>query len=67
VLDGVQIGSNARLRRVIADRSTVIPPCSSIGYVTSDDRKQFHISPSGLVVLSAASIGSTAPMRHVSS
>jgi glucose-1-phosphate adenylyltransferase len=67
VLDGVQIGSNARLRRVIADRSTVIPPCSSIGYVTSDDRKQFHVSPSGLVVLSAASIGSTAPMRPVSS
>ena len=26
VLDGVHIGSNTRLRRVIADRSTVIPP-----------------------------------------
>lgn len=52
ILDGVHIGAQARLRRVIADRSTIVPAWSRIGYDAADDRKRFHVSPSGLVVLS---------------
>lgn len=66
VLDGVHIGSNARLRRVIADRSTMIPADSRIGYKASDDRKRFHVSPSGLAILSPASIRPTEAMRQAS-
>ena len=66
VLDGVHIGSNARLRRVIADRSTLIPSYSRIGYKASEGRKRFHVSPSGLAILSPASIRPTEVMRHAS-
>ena len=66
VLDGVHIGSNARLRRVIADRSTLVPPYSRIGYKAREDRKRFHVSPSGLAILSPASILPTEVMRHAS-
>jgi glucose-1-phosphate adenylyltransferase len=51
ILDGVSIGRGARLRRVIADRATVIPASSRIGFNRDDDSKRFHVSPSGLILL----------------
>jgi len=51
ILDGAIIGSKARLRRVVADRFNVIPPGAEIGYDQAADRKRYHITKSGLIVL----------------
>jgi glucose-1-phosphate adenylyltransferase len=56
ILDDVHIGSHARLRRVIADRRSIVPAYSRIGYDAGHDRSKFHLSESGLVVLSRPSI-----------
>ncbi len=59
--DGSIIGSKARLRRVVADRFNVIPAGREIGYDHADDRKSYHVTKSGLVVLSRGrSIGDRA-------
>lgn len=51
ILDDVHIGAHARLRRVIADRGSAVPPDSRIGYDAAHDGTKFHLSRSGLVVL----------------
>lgn len=51
ILDGAVIGSKARLRRVIADRFNVVPPSTEIGLELAADRKRYHVTKSGLVVL----------------
>lgn len=51
ILDDVQIGSHARLRRVIADRRSIVPPHSRIGYDPAHDQARFQYATSGLVVL----------------
>jgi glucose-1-phosphate adenylyltransferase len=51
ILDDVEIGPHARLRRVIADRGSIVPAHSRIGYDAGHDRKHFHLSHTGLVVL----------------
>lgn len=65
LLDGVHIGSQARLSRVIADRATVIHPRSRMGLNAGDDLKRFHVSKSGLVVLSRTSAKPDV-LRHAS-
>ncbi|MGZ8406060.1 MAG: glucose-1-phosphate adenylyltransferase [Nitrospira sp.] len=56
ILDDVQIGSHARLRRVIADRRSTIPPHSRIGYDPAHDYARFQYATSGLVVLPHSSL-----------
>lgn len=56
ILDDVRIGSHARLRRVIADRRSVIPPHSRIGYDPAHDRARFQYATTGLVVLPHSSV-----------
>ena len=51
IADGVQIGAGAKLRRVIADRFSIIPPGIELGYGETVDRERFHVAPSGLIVL----------------
>lgn len=51
IMDGVRIGSHARLHRVIADRFSSIPPDSDIGYRDAPHGGVCHVSPSGLVVI----------------
>lgn len=51
ILDGAVIGSKTRLRRVIADRFNVIPPGTTMGLDPATDRKRYHVTRSGLVVL----------------
>ena len=56
ILDDVRIGSHACLRRVIADRRSVIPPHSRIGLDPAHDRARFRYATSGLVVLPHSSL-----------
>jgi glucose-1-phosphate adenylyltransferase len=51
IMDNVKIGAHARLRRVIADRGSIVPSHARIGYDPGHDGRQFHLSDSGLVVL----------------
>jgi glucose-1-phosphate adenylyltransferase len=66
ILDGVRIGPHARLRRVIADRGSMIAAQSRIGFDPGHDKRKFHLSDSGLVVLPHTSSMKTGLLRHAS-
>jgi glucose-1-phosphate adenylyltransferase len=51
LMDGVDVGRYARLKRVIADKGVQIPPRIEIGFDLEEDRKRFHVSEGGVVVL----------------
>jgi glucose-1-phosphate adenylyltransferase len=51
IMDGVRIGSQSRLCRVIADRFSSIPADSDIGFQESPRLPGCHITPSGLVMI----------------
>jgi glucose-1-phosphate adenylyltransferase len=52
LFDGVDVGREARLRRVIVDKDVVIPPGVRIGYDSDEDRARgFTVSDSGVVVV----------------
>jgi len=49
---GVTIGENCKLRRVIVDAHNEIPPNTVIGYDLTEDRKKYHVDEaSGIVVI----------------
>ena len=50
-MDGVDVGRYARLKRVIADKGVKIPPRMEIGFDPEEDKKRFHVSEGGVVVL----------------
>lgn len=51
LMDGVEVGRHARLRRVIADKGVHIPAKVQIGFDEEEDRRRFHVSDGGVVVL----------------
>jgi len=51
ILDGAKVGAKARLRRVIADRFNSIGDAEVIGFSPKLDKKRYHTTSSGLVVL----------------
>jgi len=51
LMEGVQIGRHARIRRAIIDKQVVIPPGTTIGYDQGEDKKRFTVSEKGIVVI----------------
>ena len=51
IMDYARIGAGARLRRVIVDRHNRIEPGTHIGYDHDDDRRHYHLTPGGVVVV----------------
>jgi len=52
LLNGVDVGRGAHLRRVIVDKGVIIPPGARIGVDHEEDRARgFHVSDAGVVVL----------------
>jgi glucose-1-phosphate adenylyltransferase len=51
LMDGVDVGRYARLKRVIADKGVKIPPRMEIGFDLEEDKKRFHVSEGGVVVI----------------
>jgi glucose-1-phosphate adenylyltransferase len=52
LLNGVDVGLGAHLRRVIVDKGVVVPPGTRIGVDHEEDRARgFHVSDAGVVVL----------------
>lgn len=52
LLPGVQVGRSARIRRAIIDSNCNIPAGMVIGEDIEEDRKRFHVSPKGIVLVS---------------
>jgi glucose-1-phosphate adenylyltransferase len=51
LMENVNIGRHSRIRRAIIDKDVVIPSGMEIGYDEESDRKRYHVSPAGIVVI----------------
>ena len=51
VLEGVDVGRNAKIRRTIIDKEVQIPEGMEIGYNLDEDSKRFTITDSAIVVV----------------
>ena len=66
ILDNVHIGAKAKLRRVIVDRFNAIPDGTELGYDRTEDRKRWHVTKSGLVILPRGRSARGTPPAHSS-
>ena len=51
LMENVDIGRHCRIRKAIIDKDVVIPPHTEIGYDLDQDRKRYHVTSSGIVVI----------------
>jgi glucose-1-phosphate adenylyltransferase len=51
LFEGVIVGRHCRIKRAIIDKNVEIPPGTVIGHDPVQDKKRFHITESGLVVI----------------
>ena len=51
LMENVDIGRHCRIRKAIIDKDVVIPPHTEIGYNPEQDRKRYHVTSSGIVVI----------------
>jgi glucose-1-phosphate adenylyltransferase len=51
LMENVEIGRHCEIRRAIIDKNVTIPPGTNIGVDPADDKKRFHVTPSGIVVI----------------
>ena len=51
VFDNVNIGRRAKVRKAILDKNVVVPEDAIIGYDLERDRKRYHVTDSGIVVV----------------
>ncbi|MBA3523083.1 MAG: glucose-1-phosphate adenylyltransferase [Geodermatophilaceae bacterium] len=59
LMDGVRIGPRAVVRRAILDKNVVVPADAHIGVNLEADRKRYHVTASGVVVLGKGAIALT--------
>lgn len=57
ILPKVSIGNNCHIARTIIDKGTVIPDGTIIGADLELDRKRFHVTPEGIVLVTAEMMG----------
>jgi len=51
IMDGVVVGRHCKIKKAIIDKDNVIPPNTRIGHNPREDRKQFVVTPRGIVVV----------------
>jgi glucose-1-phosphate adenylyltransferase len=51
LFENVNIGRHCRIRRAIVDKHVDIPAHTTIGYDHAADRKRFHVTESGIVII----------------
>ncbi|MGZ3447038.1 MAG: GlgC family sugar phosphate nucleotidyltransferase, partial [Myxococcaceae bacterium] len=49
--ENVTVGRRCRIRHAIVDKNVEIPAGMTIGYDPAEDRKHFHVTPEGVVVI----------------
>ena len=52
IMEKVEIGEHCRIKRAIIDKDVDIPPKTEIGYDRAADAQRFHVTDSGIVVIS---------------
>ena len=57
----VQIGQNCRIHRALIDRGCRIPDGTHVGIDPEEDRKRFHVSPGGVVLITPEMLGQDYP------
>jgi glucose-1-phosphate adenylyltransferase len=50
-MENVDIGRHCRIRKAIIDKDVTIQAGSEIGYNHEKDKKLYHVTPSGIVVI----------------
>ncbi|HLV59894.1 MAG TPA: glucose-1-phosphate adenylyltransferase [Fredinandcohnia sp.] len=51
LFERVNIGRHCRIRRAIIDKNVDLPPGTVIGYDPEEDRRRFHVTEEGVVVI----------------
>jgi glucose-1-phosphate adenylyltransferase len=51
IFDNCDVGRHAKVRRAILDKNVKIPPGTHVGYDLDSDRKKYHVTESGIVVI----------------
>jgi glucose-1-phosphate adenylyltransferase len=51
LMENVEIGRHCDIRKAIIDKNVTIPPGTKIGVDLEEDRKRFHVTESGIVVI----------------
>ncbi len=51
IFDNCDVGRRAKVRRAILDKNVKIPEGTTIGYNLEEDRKKYHVTDSGIVVI----------------
>ena len=59
LMDGVQIGRGAVVRRAILDKDVVVPDGAHIGVDPELDRQRYHVTDGGVVVLGKGAAGAS--------
>jgi glucose-1-phosphate adenylyltransferase len=64
LFDGVDVGRHCRIRRAIIDKEVRIPPHTTIGYDSENDRQRgFTVTEQGVVVIAKAELSETFAAR----
>ena len=56
LMEHVEVGRYAKIRRAIIDKDVVIPRHAEIGYHLEEDRRRFHVTESGIVVVGKGTV-----------
>ena len=51
IFDNCDVGRHSKIRRAILDKNVKIPAGTEIGYNLEEDRKKWHVTESGIVVI----------------
>lgn len=57
ILPNVDVGRNARLRRVVVDKNCVIPPGLVVGFDRVEDGKHFYVTENGITLITPEMLG----------
>jgi glucose-1-phosphate adenylyltransferase len=57
ILGDVDIGSNSTVRRAVVDKHCRLPPGTRIGVDPDEDRRRFHVTESGITLVTPAMLG----------
>jgi glucose-1-phosphate adenylyltransferase len=63
ILSGARIGDGVKLSRVVLDNNCEIPDGMQIGYNREEDMHRFHVSPSGITLVTPDMLGQS--IHHI--